>query len=32
VSARKVGMKAIHFSDPVALRAELISYGLPLKA
>jgi len=30
VSARKFGMKAIHFSSPEALRAELISYGLPL--
>ena len=32
VAARKVGMKAVHFSTPAALRAELISYGLPLKA
>ncbi|RUT28191.1 HAD family phosphatase [Arsenicitalea aurantiaca] len=31
VSARAVGMSAIHFSDPAALRAELISYGLPLE-
>lgn len=32
VSARKFGMAAIHFTTPPALRAELISYGLPLKA
>ena len=31
VSARQVGMAAIHFSTPEALRAELISYGLPLE-
>jgi 2-haloacid dehalogenase len=31
IAARKFGMKAIHFSSPEALRAELISYGLPLK-
>ena len=31
-SARKFGMNAIHFTTPEALRAELISYGLPLKA
>ena len=30
ISARKIGMEAIHFSSPAALRAELISYGLPL--
>jgi 2-haloacid dehalogenase len=30
VSARKFGMQAIHFSTPEALRAELISHGLPL--
>jgi 2-haloacid dehalogenase len=30
ISARKIGMEAIHFSTPAALRAELISYGLPL--
>lgn len=32
VSARAFGMSAIHFTSPAALRAELISYGLPLKA
>jgi len=32
ISARKFGMKAIHFTSPEALRADLISYGLPLKA
>jgi 2-haloacid dehalogenase len=32
IAARKFGMKAIHFSSPEALRAELISYGLPLRA
>jgi 2-haloacid dehalogenase len=32
VSARKFGMAGIHFTSPAALRAELISYGLPLKA
>lgn len=31
IAARKFGMKAIHFTSPEALRAELISYGLPLK-
>jgi 2-haloacid dehalogenase len=31
VSARKFGMAGIHFTTP-AVRAELISYGLPLKA
>jgi FMN phosphatase YigB (HAD superfamily) len=31
VSARKYGMAGIHFTSPAALRAELISYGLPLK-
>ena len=31
ISARAVGMEAIHFSTPEALRAELVSYGLPLK-
>jgi len=30
VSARKFGMYAISFTTPEALRAELISYGLPL--
>ena len=32
VSARRFGMNAIAFSTPEALRAELISYGLPLGA
>jgi FMN phosphatase YigB (HAD superfamily) len=32
VSARAVGMQAIHFTTPGALRAELIGMGLPLKA
>ena len=32
VAARKFGMTAIQFSSPAALRAELISYGLPLRA
>lgn len=31
IAARKFGMKAIHFSTPAQLRAELVSYGLPLK-
>ncbi|WP_404400056.1 HAD family hydrolase [Pelagibacterium halotolerans] len=31
IAARKFGMEAIHFTSPQALRAELISYGLPLK-
>lgn len=31
ISARKFGMKAIHFSSPENLRKELIDYGLPLK-
>ena len=31
VSARKFGMKGIHFKDPVMLRQELIQLGLPLK-
>ena len=31
VSARRYGMAGIHFTSPAALRAELISYGLPLK-
>jgi phosphoglycolate phosphatase-like HAD superfamily hydrolase len=31
VSARAIGMETIHFSTPEALRAELISYGLPLE-
>ena len=32
ISARKFGMNAVLFSTPEQLRAELISYGLPLKA
>lgn len=32
IAARRFGMQAIHFSTPEALRAELISYGLPLQA
>lgn len=32
IAARKFGMQAIHFSTPEALRAELVSYGLPLDA
>jgi len=32
ISARKFGMHAVLFSSPEQLRAELISYGLPLKA
>jgi FMN phosphatase YigB (HAD superfamily) len=31
VAARQFGMNAIHFTSPAALRAELISFGLPLK-
>lgn len=31
IAARKFGMKAIHFASPAQLRAELISYGLPLQ-
>ena len=31
ISARKYGMAGIHFTSPAALRAELISYGLPLR-
>jgi 2-haloacid dehalogenase len=31
ISARKFGMKAIHFTSPEALRAELVAYGLPLE-
>ncbi len=31
ISARNVGMEAIHFTSPEALRAELIALGLPLK-
>jgi FMN phosphatase YigB (HAD superfamily) len=30
VSARKYGMAGIHFTTPEALRAELVSYGLPV--
>jgi FMN phosphatase YigB (HAD superfamily) len=32
VSARAVGMQAIHFTSPEKLRAELIGMGLPLRA
>ncbi|MCD7058863.1 HAD family hydrolase [Pelagibacterium xiamenense] len=32
IAARKFGMEAVHFTTPEALRAELVSYGLPLKA
>jgi FMN phosphatase YigB (HAD superfamily) len=32
VAARKFGMAGIHFTDPVALRSELIALGMPLKA
>lgn len=32
VAARKFGMNAIQFTSPQALRAELISFGLPLEA
>ena len=32
ISARKMGMNTIHFADPAQCRAELISYGFPLKA
>jgi 2-haloacid dehalogenase/putative hydrolase of the HAD superfamily len=32
ISARKFGMHTIHFTDPVALRRDLIALGLPLKA
>lgn len=32
VSAQKFGMHAIQFTDPKALRSELIKLGLPLKA
>jgi 2-haloacid dehalogenase len=32
ISARKFGMRAIHFRDPAQLRAELVAMGLPLKA
>jgi FMN phosphatase YigB (HAD superfamily) len=31
VAARRFGMAGIHFSNPAQLRAELISYGLPLR-
>jgi FMN phosphatase YigB (HAD superfamily) len=31
-AARKFGMHAIHFTDPAALRKELIRLGLPLSA
>jgi 2-haloacid dehalogenase len=32
ISARKFGMTAIHFTEPKALRKDLIALGLPLKA
>lgn len=32
LGARKVGMKAVHFTTPELLRAELIGLGLPLRA
>ena len=32
IAARTVGMKALHFTGPEKLRAELIDLGLPLKA
>ena len=32
VSARSVGMEALHFTTPETLRAELIGLGLPLRA
>lgn len=32
ISARRVGMTAIHFTTPQLLRAELIELGLPLKS
>ncbi|HWJ88794.1 MAG TPA: HAD family phosphatase [Pelagibacterium sp.] len=31
VAASAMGMETVHFTSPEALRAELISYGLPLK-
>lgn len=31
ISARKFGMRGIHFTSPEKLREELIGYGLPLK-
>ena len=31
ISARHVGMTAIHFTDAKSLRKELIALGLPLK-
>ena len=32
VAARKFGMNTVHFASPAQCRAELISYGLPLRA
>lgn len=32
VSARSVGMQALHFTTPETLRAELVALGLPLRA
>jgi FMN phosphatase YigB (HAD superfamily) len=32
VSARSIGMKAVHFTSPDQLRKELIGFGLPLTA
>lgn len=32
VSARSVGMEALHFTTPETLRAELVALGLPLRA
>ncbi len=32
ISARSLGMHAIHFRTPDALRRELIALGLPLEA
>jgi len=31
-AARKIGMNAIHFTSPQALRSELIGFGFPLKS
>ena len=31
IAARKFGMQTIQFTDPAALRRELIGMGLPLK-
>ena len=32
ISARSIGMKALHFTSPEKLRADLVALGLPLKA